>query len=104
MAPDDVSLGEVARRLNALHQDVRELRNSIVERDDLSATATAWEASLRAHEQKMDLRFTQSDLEHRQLRRDIDTLQAWQTWAARIVLGAVLLAVLGVSLTLGTPS
>lgn len=89
--PDDVTLGELARRMDALHDDIRELRSSIVEHDDLSSVATAWQAALAAQD-------TNHMLLVGQLRRDVEDLQSWQMWATRLVVGAVILGVLGLLL------
>lgn len=70
---DEVTLGEVARRVDALHQDFRDLKASIAMHDEV------------------ERRFES-------VQKDIDDLEAWQTWAMRIVLGAVIVAVLSLAL------
>lgn len=91
MSSDDVTLGELARRMDLLHSDVKELRVSIVEHDDLTAVANSWQLLLQSHE-------NQAKLITLQLERRLDGLEAWNTWATRIVLGLVLAAIVGVVL------
>ena len=88
---NDVTLGELARRMDLLHADVKELRTSIVEHDDLSAVANSWQLLLQSHESRAEL--VRIGLETR-----ITHLEAWNTWAVRIVLGLVLSAVVAVVL------
>ena len=59
MGSDDVTLGELARRMDLLHSDVKELRTSIVEHDDLTAVANSWQMLLQAHESNAALIKTQ---------------------------------------------
>lgn len=82
--PDDVTLGEVARRLDALHDDVREMRREVVNHDDLKTAATGWHFSLEATEQRLTQRLDEHD-------RRIGRFESWETWAVRAV-GLVLLA------------
>lgn len=88
---DDVTLGEVARRVEALHSDVKEMRDRIVTHDDLRLVATAWEQLLTAHESNETLRITALDAR-------VTVLEAFQTWAVRIVVGAVLVSAVGLLL------
>lgn len=85
---DDITMGELARRMEVLHKDLREMRTSLISRDDLSNTHTQFMAMVAAHESNDLLRFAG-------MQKDIDSLQSWQTWAMRVVLGAVLLGLLG---------
>lgn len=89
---DDVTLGELARRMDLLHGDVKELRGAIVEHDDLRAAAGAWHTALQAHENLADRRMTAVETR-------MDRLDAWHAWALRIVLGAVLVALLALVLS-----
>lgn len=91
MPDNDVTLGELARRMDLLHSDVKELRASIVEHDDLSAVANSWQLLLQSHESRAEL--VRVSIEQR-----LASLEAWNTWAMRIVLGLVLAAVVGVAL------
>ena len=56
MALDDVTLGELARRMEGLHIDLKELRLAVVERDDLQTVVAGWQAALAAHEINADLK------------------------------------------------
>lgn len=85
---DEVTLGELARRMDSIHTDVKELRASIVDHNDLSTVAASWQSALQAHEARANLIFTQHEAA-------LKELQAWQTWAMRLILGAVLLAIIG---------
>lgn len=83
--PGDVTLGELARRLDILHQDVRDMRSDLVKHDDLGVVNEAWRSALG------------------RLEKDVSDLQSWQTWATRLIVGAVILAVVGLALTQAGP-
>ena len=85
---DDVTLGELARRLDSMHTDVKEMRSSIVDHNDLTSVANSWTMLLAAHESKVDLQM-------QQVQAKVNALEAWNTWAMRIVLGLVLTSVVG---------
>jgi len=91
---DDVTLGELARRLDSMHTDVKEMRSSIVDHNDLTSVANSWTMLLAAHESKVDLQM-------QQVQTRIEQLEAWSTWAVRIVLGLVMSAVVGLVLLPG---
>lgn len=84
----EVTMGELARRMDIIHQDVRDLRAAVAEKDDLQHVTTAWDAALKAHEAK-------SEIQHTVLENRVKALESWQTWAIRIVLGIVIAAVVG---------
>jgi hypothetical protein len=88
---DDITLGEVHRSLELMRQDISGLRDSVVKRDDLTSAASAWTMLLQSHEQIAEQR-------HKELNNRITALESWQTWAMRIVLGAVMAGVLALVL------
>lgn len=69
-----------------MHIDVRDLRDVVVKRDDLTAAASSWQMLLQSHEQFSAQRYAE-------VKARVDQLEAWQTWAMRLVIGAVLSAV-----------
>ncbi|MFZ5852293.1 MAG: hypothetical protein ACOYY2_12995 [Actinomycetota bacterium] len=81
---EDVTLGEVARRLDAMHVDLREMRREVVNHDDLKAVATAWHLALETTEQRLSQRLDEHD-------KRIARFESWETWGIRAV-GLVLLA------------
>lgn len=83
-----MTLGELGRRMDLMHADVQAMRSSIVEHTDLDTATRGWERALAAHEATSALR--DGNLDHR-----LTTVEAWQTWALRLVVGAVLMAGLG---------
>lgn len=90
--------GEVARRLDSLSRDVRALGDRLDQlptQRQLELMGTGWASALDATAQRMEDRY-------RDVRGDVDELKSWQTWAMRLVLGFVALAVLG--LAIGTSS
>lgn len=96
MPDQEVTLGEVARSLQELRQDVREIRGVVAERDDLHTVTESWKAALSAHERHAETRIAT-------IESDVQELRAWQTWAGRLVLGAVVLAIITALLSLGGP-
>lgn len=93
------------RRLDDMADDVRELRKDFrtfaekitdkyVREDRLDSVAAAWQAALTATELRIDEQI-------KSLSRSVDRIDAWLTWAQRIALGAVLVAVLGLVITNG---
>lgn len=85
---DDVTLGELARRMESIHVDVKELRAAVVNHDDLAIATKGWDKALEAHEA-----FSAARAESMSSR--ISDLEAWQTWVVRIVIGIVMAAALG---------
>lgn len=88
MSDSDVTLGELARRMDSMHSDVRELRSAVVSHDDLKSAVGSWQLLLQAQEARQAVVITQ--IENR-----LVALESWNTWAMRIVLGAVLVAIIG---------
>lgn len=91
MTGSDVTLGELARRLDVLHSDLKDLRSAVVERDDLANASNGWLASLTGHEKSCALQLGAMDAR-------VASLEAWQTWGLRILAGAVLSAVIALVL------
>nr|WP_243874829.1 hypothetical protein [Arthrobacter woluwensis] len=87
MAESDhpVTLGEVSRHLDSISSELRGMRSKM---DDL----TSW-PDIKRVEDGLKARH---DADVLALTRRIATLEGWQTWAGRLVLGAVILAILGV--------
>lgn len=79
-APADVTTGEIGRRLDKF---------------EIAITATLSDIS-----GKLDIRPDWQDVRNieKALNEKIKRLEDWQTWAGRLILGAVILAVLGVVL------
>lgn len=80
----DVTLGEVNRNLNRIGKQVEELARSVVDAPKWSEVRRI-ESALRTEREQSETR----------LQAHIDALQAWQTWAVRSILGAVILAAMG---------
>lgn len=96
----EVTLGEVARRLDGLHQDIRDLRTAVVERDDLQAVANSWHLLLNAAEQRAtdNLHNHARESEARMVRLEarVKAIEGWGIWAVRVVGGILITAVLAV--------
>ena len=95
---EEVTLGELGRRLDVLSMDLRDMRHALVEHDDLRVAKEALSASLQAHEALAFARMDRSEYR-------IGALEATQTWLVRGIIAVVLLAVLALVLVdpLGTP-
>lgn len=78
---DEVTIGEVHRRVEELHDEVEDLRHTIVGKDRVKEMISSHEAQIR--------------LELHALEARISVLEQWQTWGMRIVLGLVLTAIVG---------
>jgi DNA invertase Pin-like site-specific DNA recombinase len=70
MPEDDVTLGELIRRLDALHRDVREVRTTV--------------NTMQMHEVHIA-----------NLTRRIDSLESMAVWVVRSIIGLVITAVIG---------
>lgn len=91
---DQPSPGEISRRLDDLRGDVHRVSDRLdrlPDRDDLTALATAWQGALAASEALADTR-------HTHLEQRVTDLEQFQSWAVRIVLGLVIVAVVGLVL------
>lgn len=89
MSPyDDVTLGELTRHIDLLRDDVKDMRAGLVDQRDLTTATRGWERALEAHERAADMRMTHTESR-------VGAVEAWQTWALRLVVGAVLMAGLG---------
>jgi len=92
MAPaDDLTLGELSRNIDSLRGDIHELTGKVetqtISKDTLSMIVSQWATSLAASE-------AQQASSTRQLERRIEDLEGWRTWALRIVIGVVIVALL----------
>jgi hypothetical protein len=105
MSEHDVSLPELSRDVAELRAGMGRLEAQVAalpDREYLTLIADGWRAALAASSRETSLRVELVDqaaqgraqtLGHR-----LDGVEAWQTWAMRLVLGAVLLAGLGLVL------
>lgn len=100
--PDEVTTGELGRRMNDMRTDVRELAakvDQLVTRTDLQSASLAWQSALdgteRRLEQKVDGAVKTIDEHQKAQDAAIAELADWQTWAMRVVLGLVAAAVIG---------
>ena len=82
---NEPSVGEIARRLDRMGARLDQLPDAA----DLQAVAGVWLAQLQSTDTRVE-----------ELRRRVDHLEGWQTWALRIVVGALLTAALGALLVL----
>lgn len=88
---DDVTLGEVGRKVDDLARNVESLAANMAERPswpDVRRIERGWEDRLTAAGK-------QNEIVARTHERQINTLVAWQTWAGRLVMGGVASAVIG---------
>lgn len=126
---DTVTLGELRRTVDALGRQLGDARAELgalvaipVQLDNMAAL---WNAQLAAarQEHKADMAAVREALAHQasnatrdlaahaaacaadasDIREDVKDLQAWQTWALRLVIGFVVLGVLGLVVTNPTP-
>lgn len=81
-----MTVGEIARRLDRMTARLDQLPDAA----DLQAVAGTWLAQLQATDSRVE-----------ELQRRIAHLEEWQTWALRIIVGALLTAatVAGITLT-----
>lgn len=96
------TLGEVARSMSRLEneignvrKDIRSLEEKVPTRELIAATERAWSSNLHALEERM-LDKTAA------LEEKIEDLENWKTWTLRIVMGAVIMALMGLILTAGS--
>lgn len=90
-------LSELRGRLDDLRQDQRhmlERLDRLVDRSDLENAAQLWAVQIASAERQHDADMTA-------VGRRLDSLEEWQTWAVRIVVGGVVTALLGLLLALG---
>lgn len=82
---DEVTLGEVARKVDDLAGKMDTLATSVADRpswQDVRRIERAWEERLTSAVKQREI-VTRSQ-EHR-----INDLQAWQTWAGRLFMGGI---------------
>lgn len=80
-----MTVGEIARRLDRMTARLDQLPDAA----DLQAVAGTWLAQLQATDSRVE-----------ELQRRIAHLEEWQTWALRIIVGALLTAATVAGLTL----
>lgn len=80
-----MTVGEIARRLDRMTARLDQLPDAA----DLQAVAGTWLAQLQATDSRVE-----------ELQRRIVHLEEWQTWALRIIVGALLTAATVAGLTL----
>lgn len=122
---DTVTMGELRRTVEALRTDLGSARAELgalvaipVQLDSMAALWNAQLASVRDthaadmaavresiahlrtdHQRELDARARKGEMEG--IREDVESLQSWQTWALRLVMGVVGLAIL--ALVVGAP-
>ncbi|MGM7776144.1 hypothetical protein ACSVHC_09015 [Arthrobacter sp. KNU-44] len=87
---EEVTLGEVSRTLAGLVQSVEKLTEKLDKYPQ-------WPDVLRIEKQwqdKLDAAIAQREQAIAEATRRISELESWQLWAARIVIGAVILGVI----------
>ena len=82
---DQPSVGEIARRLDRMATRLEQLPDAA----DLQAVANAWLAQLQATDARVE-----------ELQRRVSHLEDWQTWALRIIVGALITAAIAAGWTL----
>lgn len=89
-----VTLAQQTAELGRLRTDLAQLIGMPMQLDALSRLWAEQLDNVKAH-QKRDTA---------ELRSDVDDLKAWQTWAMRLVIGAVVLTVLAVVVNANPPT
>lgn len=87
---DEVTLGEVARKVDDLAGKLEAIATNVADRpswQDVRRIERGWEERLTAAVKQREI-VTRSQ-EHR-----INTLEAWQTWAGRLVMGGIVSAII----------
>lgn len=87
---DEVTLGEVARKVDDLAGKLEAIATNVADRpswQDVRRIERSWEERLTAAVKQREI-VTRSQ-EHR-----INTLEAWQTWAGRLVMGGIVSAII----------
>ena len=87
-----VTMAQQTSELSRLRGDLGPLLGLPVQLDALS----------RLWQEQLDNAKETARRDIREVRSDVDELKAWQTWAMRIVLAAVIIAVLGIVVSSGT--
>lgn len=102
---EDVSLPELGRDVAELRAGVDRLEAKVAalpDREYLALIADGWKAAQDALSREMHLRIELVDQaaqgRAQQMQHRISGLEAWQTWAARLVIGAVIAAALSLIL------
>lgn len=95
MTDDQPSLGEIGRSVDRLEKeiggvrgDIKQLEEKVPTREFIEAMERAFLASLSATETKWSTK-----IEH--IEDKIADLESWKTWTLRLVVGAILMAILG---------
>ena len=86
------SMGRLEKEISNVRQDIRSLEEKVPTKELIVTTERAWEANLRALEDRFVERTAV-------LEDKISDLEDWKTWTLRIVMGAVIMALMGLILT-----
>ena len=95
--PGEPTPGELGRRLDDLRGDLRHIADRLDQlpsSQDLTAVSHAWTTALTAAESRLDSRVGE-------LGRRVDGLEAWQTWALRLVVGIIVTGALAAGIAYG---
>lgn len=87
---DEITLGEVARKVDDLANKVDSLATTVADRpswQDIRRVESAWQDKLTAAVKQREIVTRNAD-------QRINTLEAWQTWAGRLFIGAVVTAII----------
>lgn len=100
MSDDPVTLGELRRTVDQVRLELSHARTEVGALagmpGQLTSMSALWTEQLRAHKEQ-----SAAALAH--LSDEVETLKGWQTWALRIVVAAVVLAVVGLVLASPAP-
>ena len=101
MSDEQPTLGEIGRSVDRLEKeiggvrgDIRQLEEKVPTKELVAAMERAFQASLASTELRWDAEISL-------VKTKVDDLEAWKTWTLRLILGAVLLAVLGLVVVTG---
>lgn len=101
MNDEHPTLGEIGRAVTRLETDlvgvrdaIRALEDKVPSKELVAATERAWTSHMAAIEARFNDKIVT-------LEEKFEDLDAWKTWALRIVMGAVLAALLALVLTTG---
>lgn len=95
------TLGEIGRSVDRLEKeiggvrgDIRQLEEKVPTKELVAAMERAFHASLAATELRWDAEISL-------VKTKVDDLESWKTWTLRLIMGAVLLAILGLVVVTG---
>lgn len=92
---EGVSVGELRRRMDELRSDVHALDTKVdqlPDKTDIAQLGAVWNATLQATTELFTERFLA-------LAKRVEAIERWQNWAAKLVIGGVITAVLALVLS-----